>query len=78
MHTQNREEVMVQLSGTITLTSGEMCMLLRPGDVAIIPANTPHRLDNTGDVDAEWLIVSAAGVQFFRENGEEARPGWAQ
>ena len=75
-HTQSREEVMVLLSGQVSVSGGEQPTELRAGDTLIVPANTLHRIDNTGPVDAEWLIISVAGVQFFREDGAEARPGW--
>ncbi|WP_161882874.1 cupin domain-containing protein [Deinococcus alpinitundrae] len=75
-HTQNREEVMVLLSGQVTVSGGEQPTELRAGDTLIVPANALHRIDNTGPVDAEWLIISVAGVQFFREDGAQARPGW--
>jgi len=75
-HTQSREEVMVLLSGQVSVSGGEQPTELRAGDSLIVPANTLHRIDNTGPVDAEWLIISVAGVQFFREDGAQARPGW--
>ena len=49
MHTHNVEEVMVLMTGSVTVTQ-----------------------------DAEWLIISRAGVQFFREDGEEVTPPWAR
>lgn len=75
-HVQNREEVMVLLSGRVTVSSGDERIELFSGDTLIVPAHTPHRVDNTGDTDAEWLIISPAGMQFFRETGEEASPPW--
>lgn len=78
LHTHDREEVMIQLAGTVTVTGGDTRHLLLPGDTLIIPARTAHRVDNTGQSDAEWLIISTAGVRFFRENGEEASPPWVQ
>lgn len=78
IHTHDREEVMILIAGGVTLSSGEERVVLSAGDTVIIPANTPHRLDNTGDTDAEWLIISAAGVRFYRETGEEAYPDWAK
>ena len=75
-HTQSREEVMVLLSGEITVSAGDERFELVSGDTLIVPAGVLHRVDNSGAVDAEWLIVSAAGGQFFREGGEEARPAW--
>lgn len=77
-HSQNHEEVMVQLIGSVTVSSGDERIELHPGDTIIIPAQTLHRVDNTSTEDAEWLIVSKAGVRFFRETGEEAIPGWTK
>ncbi len=67
---------MVLLSGQVSVSGGEQPTELRAGDSLIVPAHTLHRIDNTGPVDAEWLIISVAGVQFFREDGAQARPGW--
>ncbi len=78
VHTHDREEVMIQLAGAVTVAAGDTRAVLGPGDTAIIPAGTPHRVDNAGDTDAEWLIVSAAGVRFFREDGQEAHPDWSR
>jgi mannose-6-phosphate isomerase-like protein (cupin superfamily) len=75
-HTQSHEEVMVLLTGSATVTSGYERSLLEAGDTLIVPARTTHRVDNTGTVDAEWLIISPAGVQCYRETGEEAHPAW--
>ena len=78
VHTHDRDEVMVLLAGAVTVAAGDTRAVLGPGDAAIVPAGTPHRVDNAGDTDAEWLIVSAAGVRFFREDGEEAHPDWSR
>lgn len=78
VHTHDREEVMVLLAGSVTLSSGKERVVLSAGDTVIIPVNSPHRLNNTGDTDAEWLIISTTGVKFFGETGEEAYPDWAK
>lgn len=75
-HTHDREEVMVLLAGAVTVSAGDARHELFPGDALIVPAGTPHRVDNPGDTDAEWLIVSPVGVRFFRDTGEEAHPAW--
>ena len=77
-HTHDQEEVMVLLAGHVTLTLDDKRIVLAAGDTIIVPANMPHRLENTGDTDAEWLIISVVGVRFFRETGEEAHPDWAK
>ncbi|AZI42464.1 cupin domain-containing protein [Deinococcus psychrotolerans] len=76
VHTQDHEEVMVLLSGSVTISSGEERVALAAGDSLIVPPQTLHRVDNTGPTEAEWLIVSVAGVRLFREDGEEACPAW--
>jgi hypothetical protein len=44
----------------------------------IIPAQTVHQIENTDQVEAEWLLIGPRGIQFFRPNGEEVVPEWAQ
>jgi quercetin dioxygenase-like cupin family protein len=77
-HTHNVEEVMVMLEGNVTISAAEQTAILNPGDTVILPAGTSHRVENTGTHDAQWLIISRAGVKFFRENGDEAVPAWAK
>lgn len=77
-HSHPNEEVMVQLAGTVAVTAGSASLELGPGDTLIIPAGTLHRVENRGAVEAEWLIIAAAGTRFFHENGEEAHPAWAR
>ncbi|WP_420595910.1 cupin domain-containing protein [Deinococcus sp.] len=75
-HSQNREEIMVQLAGQVTVTSGNRSAILSPGDTLTMPADTVHQVQNTGDTDAEWLIISAAGMHFVGENGVTFSPDW--
>lgn len=77
LHSQDREEVMVMLLGSVTVSSANQTMHLKAGDTVIVEKGVQHRVDNTGSEDAEWLIVSQAGVKFYRETGEEAHPQWA-
>ena len=77
-HTHDREEVMVLLSGKVTVSTSEKSVALGPGDAVIVPPQTPHRVENTGSQPAEWLLVAPAGVRFFRDGGEEACPPWSR
>ena len=77
-HIHDREEVVVVLAGSITVTAGEQSHLLGPGDAVIIPPRTSHRLENPGGEPAEWLLVAPAGVRFFHATGEEGTPPWAR
>jgi quercetin dioxygenase-like cupin family protein len=78
LHSHNREEVMVQLAGTVLILVEDERVELTPGDTLIVPANTLHQIENTGQVAAEWLLIAPTGVQFFRASGEEVVPEWAQ
>ena len=77
-HSHDHEEVMVLLEGRVTVHAEEETALLEAGDTLIIPARKVHSLKNTGDSAAEWLIISASGVRFFSEDGQEMHPGWAK
>jgi len=77
-HYHNREEVIVQLAGTVTVLVGDERVEVAPGDTLIIPAQTVHQIENTDQVEAEWLLIGPSGIQFFRPNGEEVVPEWAQ
>jgi quercetin dioxygenase-like cupin family protein len=77
-HSHNVEEVMVMLEGSVTVSAPEENVVIHAGDAVILAAGVLHRVENTGTINAEWLIVSKAGVKFFRENGDEAVPGWAK
>ena len=77
-HTHDREEIMVMLEGSVTVSTSKQSIVLNVGDTVMLEAGLAHRVENTGPTDAEWLIVSQAGVKFFHENGDETIPGWAK
>jgi quercetin dioxygenase-like cupin family protein len=77
-HTHDREEVMVLLAGTVTVTVAGEPHPLGPGDAVIVPAETTHQVQNLGAEAAEWLLVAPAGVRFFHETGEEGSPPWSR
>lgn len=78
VHSHDREEVMVVLAGTVAVTAGDDAHRLGPGDAIIVPARTPHRVENAGPEVAEWLLVAPAGVRFFHATGSEGSPPWAR
>lgn len=77
-HRHDREEVMVMLAGTVTVTVETVLETLLPGDTLIVPAQALHQIANTGHEPAEWLIIAPQGRRFFSASGEEALPIWAQ
>ncbi len=77
-HSHDHEEVMVVLSGTVRVTAGKEGAELSAGDAVIVPANVVHRIETTGETDAEWLLAAPAGVRFLFADGREASPAWAK
>ena len=77
-HTHDREEVMVVLAGTVTVTVAGQAHPLGPGDTVIVPPGTDHQVENMGAEAAEWLLVAPAGVRYFHATGEEGAPPWSR
>ena len=79
LHLHDREEVMVQLSGSARVAVGEEVFELSRGDALIVPSDTEHRVEGVGDSGGEWLLVAPSGVRFFSPvDGREISPSWAQ
>lgn len=76
-HRHNREEIMVMLAGSVSVTVDDQEEILSAGDTLIVPANTLHHLANTGDQTAEWLIISTADRTFVTPDGQVVAPPWA-
>lgn len=77
-HTQTHEEIMVMLSGSVVVQVGDEKAQLAAGDTLIVPAKTPHSIENLGEVAAEWLIISPVGTQFYGPDGQMMSPDWAR
>jgi len=67
------------LEGALQVEANGGTIELLAGDAALLPAKTTHQLRNTGAVDAQWMIVSRAGLRFFMPDGTEVpAPPWTQ
>lgn len=77
-HFHDREEVMFVLRGSVSVTLDGEAVTLEAGDTLIVPARTAHQLSNAGEIEAEWLLVAPAGVEFFHASGGRTEPVWAQ
>lgn len=78
LHYHKHEEVIVQLAGTVTALVGDKRVEVAPGDILIVPGHTLHQIENTGQDEAEWLLIGPSGMQFFLPNGQEVVTEWAQ
>lgn len=77
VHTQTTEEVMVMLHGSVAVTVSGVTRDIATGDALIVPANTPHSVENASGESAEWLIISPLGMHFFGPDGNAVTPPWA-
>ena len=78
LHYHKHEEVIVQLAGTVTALVGDKRVQVAPGDTLIVPGQTLHEIENTGQDEAEWLLIGPSGMQFFLPNGQEVVTEWAK
>jgi quercetin dioxygenase-like cupin family protein len=63
VHPQQTERFEV-LAGVLGLRVGEKEILAEPGDVAVVPAGTPHRFWNAGEGEARFLCEVRPALQF--------------
>jgi quercetin dioxygenase-like cupin family protein len=52
------------LEGQLGLRVGEKELIVKPGDVALVPPGTPHRFWNAGDEQARFLCEVRPALQF--------------
>jgi quercetin dioxygenase-like cupin family protein len=80
-HIHRREEETFYLQeGTLTVQVGGKTLTASAGDVVCLPRRVPHCFQNTGNVDAKFLVVaSPAGLEeFFEEAFYPAGDGSAE
>jgi quercetin dioxygenase-like cupin family protein len=76
-HIHTREEETFYLhQGKLTIQVGAKTLDALPGDFVCLPRGVPHCFQNTGSVDAKFLLVAApAGLEkFFEEAFYPADP----
>ncbi len=78
MHVKSSEALVVVLVGTVDVITATETSSLAEGDAALIPAHIAHRLQNTGDTPAQWLVITPANVEFATPTGEAIEPVWAR
>jgi quercetin dioxygenase-like cupin family protein len=70
-HVHHREEESFHLlRGTLTIRIGGQTVHATPGDFVHLPRGVVHSFQNTGNVDAKFLmVVTPAGLEKFFEEG---------
>ena len=49
LHQHPYEEVFIQYEGQATYTVGDQTIEAGPGEIVVVPPNTPHQFKNSGD-----------------------------
>jgi transcriptional regulator with XRE-family HTH domain len=60
MHTLSSEAIAIVFEGDLVLTLDAAAHVLHRGDTVTLPARTPHRWENSGDVPASVVVVALA------------------
>lgn len=75
MH-HREEETITVLEGVLDVTIEDKPVRVQAGQTIFVPHHVPHRLGNTGDVLARYLVVcTPAGFDGFVDSCAEAQPG---
>ncbi len=61
-HTDSAEELLYLVEGSVEATVGDEVAALEQGGLAVVPANVPHGVRNTGDRVARIIGFFAAGT----------------
>src|SRR5947208_3210753 len=69
LHTHPYVEVIFMLEGNAKVTIGDETHEAKAGDIAIVPANTPHRFVNSGQTVLRQIDVHAS-PKFIQANLE--------
>ena len=67
LHTHPYVEVIFMIEGCATLTIGEETREAKAGDIAVVPANTPHRFVNSGKTVLRQIDIHAS-PKFIQTN----------
>jgi mannose-6-phosphate isomerase-like protein (cupin superfamily) len=61
LHRHDYDEVFITLEGQATVFADGEERVVGPGDVAIVPAGTPHRFVNSGDGPLRQIDIHLSG-----------------
>jgi len=67
LHTHPYVEVAFTVEGSATITLGNEQREVKPGGIVVIPANTPHRFENSGSTVLRQIDIHAS-PRFIQTN----------
>jgi quercetin dioxygenase-like cupin family protein len=77
-HRVGHEEVLLILSGEVTVTIDGIVTALRPGEVAFVPAGAMFGLDNSSDAPATAWVTTSVGFEATLSDGSSISPPWVR
>jgi quercetin dioxygenase-like cupin family protein len=75
-HRPNREEVLLLLTGELTVHLDGSATTMAPGDVALVPAGAEFRVDGGPGGATAW-VTTTPGLEARTADGTVIRPPWA-
>jgi mannose-6-phosphate isomerase-like protein (cupin superfamily) len=63
---EDMQEVFILLSGQVDMRCGSQTVAMHAGDTVIVDVREVHKMTNTGDVDAEYLVFGISSGQSGR------------
>ena len=77
-HRVSREEVVLLVSGRLTVTVDGVTSTLSAGDVVFVPAGASFRVDNTSGAPAGAWVTTSVGLQATMPDGTSISPPWVR
>ena len=77
-HRVSREEVLLLLSGVLTVTLDGVPARVAPGEAVLVPAGSCLRVDNTSAEPATAWVTTSVGLEATMADGSTISPPWVR
>ncbi|HWS31554.1 MAG TPA: cupin domain-containing protein [Actinoplanes sp.] len=76
-HRVGRDEILMVLTGELSITLDGVAGRLAAGDVVVVPAGSEFQAGNDGSVTASAWVTTSAGFEAVLADGTKITPPWA-
>lgn len=77
-HVVSREEVLLLLSGVLTVTLDDVAAQVSPGEAVVVPAGSRFRVDNSSGETATAWVTTSVGLEATMADGSRISPPWVR
>jgi mannose-6-phosphate isomerase-like protein (cupin superfamily) len=77
-HRVSHEEVLLLLSGVLTVTLDDVAARVTPGEAVVVPAGSRFRVDNTSAEPATAWVTTSVGLRATMADGSTISPPWVR